>query len=128
MQYTYENRIYGDIKDITDVVSEILHNISTQTSENTRFDVRLILNELLINCHEHGNQRSKDKAIDLFFNCSPKEIKIIVKDEGKGIVIKESCKEDLMKSDGRGLKLVKALTDKMEIKNNKVTCVIYITK
>ncbi|MDO4604513.1 MAG: ATP-binding protein [Helcococcus sp.] len=128
MQYTYKNKIFGDVDDITEVVCEILRHISSRTSENICFDIRLILNELLINCHKHGNKKSREKAIDLYFNINPKEIKIVVKDEGKGILIKEPCKEDLMKSDGRGLKLVKALTDKMEIKNNKVTCVIYITK
>lgn len=127
MQYTYKNRIFGDIDDITKAVGEILQNISSETSENVCFDIRLILNELLINCHEHGNKRSREKAIDLYFDINSKEAKIIVKDEGAGIVIKEPCKNHLLRSDGRGLKIVKALTDELEINKNKVKCVIYLT-
>lgn len=127
MQYTYKNKIFGDIDDITDVVSEILRHISASTSENTCFDIRLILNELLINCHEHGNKKSREKAIDLYFNMNAKEIKIIVKDEGAGIVIKEPCKDHLLRADGRGLKIVTALVDEIEINKNRVKCVIYLT-
>lgn len=127
MQYTYKNKIFGDIDDITEVVSEILRHISDGTSENTCFDIRLILNELLINCHEHGNNRSREKAIDLYFNMNAKEIKIIVKDEGAGIVIKEPCKDHLLRADGRGLNIVTALVDEIEINKNRVKCVIYLT-
>lgn len=127
MQYTYKNRIFGDINDITEVVSEILLHISDSISENTCFDIRLILNELLINSYEHGNKGCSDKAIDLYFNINPKTIKIIVEDEGTGIVIKEPCKDHLLLTDGRGLKIVSALVDEIDINKNRVKCVIYLT-
>ena len=127
MQYTYKNKIFGDVDDITEVVCEILRHISSRTSENIRFDIRLILNELLINCHEHGNKKSREKAIDLYFNINPKEIKIIVEDEGTGIILKEPCKDHLLRPDGRGLKIVEALVDEIDIHKNRVKCVIYLT-
>lgn len=126
MQYKFEEDIFGDTKIICSKVNKILRELEPLINEDLRFDIRLILNELLINCHEHGNKYDEKKPIHLNFEANEEEINILVKDQGTGIVSNNIAK-DKYRTNGRGLILVENLVDKMHIENNKVRCKILIS-
>ncbi len=120
MNYICERQFQSDLQTAQLVINEILSNIDERLDENHIFDIRLILNELISNCVIHGNQKDKTKQINLFFSLNRNKIKIKVSDEGKGFNIIH-CKSDIMDENGRGLMLVKALSDKFLIKKNTIT-------
>ncbi len=120
MNYICERQFQSDLQTAQLVINEILSNIDERLDENHMFDIRLILNELISNCVIHGNQKDKTKQINLFFSLNRNKIKIKVSDEGKGFNIIH-CKSDIMDENGRGLILVKALSDKFLIKKNTIT-------
>lgn len=126
MRYKFEEDIFGDAKIICNKVNRILRELEPLVNEDLRFDIRLILNELLINCHEHGNKYDAKKPIHLNFEANDKEINILVKDEGTGI-ISRNIANDKYRTNGRGLLLVENLVDKFQIESNKVRCKILIS-
>lgn len=128
MQYNYANDIFGDTVVITKQVQEILHDLSNDLDEDLKFDLRLVLSELLINCHEHGNECDTKKPIHLNIKINDDEIDILVKDEGEGIISRKIYKATDYKSHGRGLILVEKLVDFIEINKNKIRCKILINK
>ncbi len=127
MQYIYNRIIYGDTKLITNVVLGIVKDIRPIVDEELCFDIRLILSELLINCHEHGNKYDKNKCIKLNISIDRNSVNIEVEDEGEGI--KNFKKYDVKerRPDGRGLLIVKSLVDKIVIDKNMVKCNINLT-
>lgn len=120
MNYICEKQFESDLQTAQLVINEILSNIDEKLDENHMFDVRLILNELISNCVIHGNQKDKNKQINLFFSLNRNKIKIKVSDEGQGFNIIH-CKSNIMDENGRGLMLVKGLSDKFLIKGNTIT-------
>lgn len=127
MLYRYDNEIFGDMILINEVVKNILKDIKPIINdEDLCFDVRLILSELLINCHEHGNKYDTEKCIKLLLSIDFDNIHIEVKDEGIGFNNTEKYNIHDFKSSGRGLMIVKSLVDKLEIYKNNVRCDIRI--
>jgi len=120
MHYICEKQFKSDIQSAQLVINEILSNIDEKLDQNHIFDVRLILNELISNCVIHGNKKDKTKQVNLFFSLSKNKIKIKISDEGKGLKIVQ-CRRNIMDESGRGLILVKGLSDKFSIRGNTIT-------
>lgn len=127
MRYIYDNIIFGDLNTIDNIVRNILCDITPLLNEDLCFDIRLVLSELLINSHQHGNCYDCDKSIQLRIDLGEDCIDIFIKDEGTGQIIKRDCKKHREKSNGRGLVIVEALVDVMTIENNIIKCKIYLT-
>jgi serine/threonine-protein kinase RsbW len=121
MKYVCEKQFKSDLKTAQHVINEILSNIDSKIDEDIYFDVRLILNELVSNCVLHGNKKDEAKQINLFFSFNGKKIKIVVSDEGKGIKLLKKCNPNHFEENGRGLIIVKGLSDKLHINGNTVT-------
>ena len=120
MKYTCNTQFQSNLKTAQLVINDILSNIDKKLDKNHMFDVKLILNELISNCVIHGNEKDETKQINLFFSLNSNIIKIKVSDEGKGFSLIH-CKSNLMDENGRGLMLVKGLSDKFLIKGNTIT-------
>lgn len=130
MQYMYNSKIFGDPKKITSIVHDILLDIERSkysVDEDTRFDLKLILNELLINCHEHGNLNDCEKPISLKLTVDFNEINIMVHDQGQGVRISKKYNVQEFTTNGRGLVLVEALVDQIEYEDSTVRCKIKLT-
>ncbi len=69
-------------------------------------DMRLVVEELVINGIRHGNQFSSDKFVLFSYRATPSDIVIEVRDEGDGF--------DYENVEGKGLKLVKSIVDGIE--------------
>lgn len=86
------------------------------------FDIRLILTEALTNAFKHGNKMNVDKPIYLRYLYDNSSVRFEVEDSGSGfenlIVNKEISEENLLDDQGRGLFLIKNLSDNIEMKKN----------
>lgn len=85
------------------------------------FDIRLILTEALTNAFKHGNHMDINKPIYLKYFYNGKTVRFEISDSGKGFeneIIQEIVDEDLLSEGGRGLFIIKSLSDKIELKKN----------
>ncbi|WP_054870480.1 ATP-binding protein [Caloranaerobacter sp. TR13] len=113
------------VKSILDgIISEVDRIIC---DESIIFDVKLILNELIINSIVHGNKQDECKIVNVYLAIQDELIRIEVTDEGTGIDynIDEYDPMDL-KIGGRGLVIVDGLSDELYIEKNKVISIKYI--
>lgn len=82
----------------------------------------LLLSEAVTNAIEHGNQSDSDKKVAVSILINSNTITTTVTDEGKGFdpgSVKDPLKEEnLMDTGGRGIFLIKELSDSMEYEDN----------
>lgn len=127
MDYKIEKKVHSDIKGVKCIVEEILQNIRDILNENTFFNTKLILYELIINGVMHGNKQDMDKNLFIKILINKSCIIIEVIDEGSGITYKHKAFGDYdFCESGRGLMLVEGLSDKFAIDGNRVTCIQYL--
>ena len=92
------------------------------------FDLKLILNELVINSVIHGNKCNRNKCVDLYLEIVGNIIRIEVSDEGQGVNFDiSSYKPEELKCCGRGLVIVNGLSDEVYIDKNRVIAVKYMS-
>lgn len=88
--------------------------------------VLLCVSEAVTNAIKHGNKSNVHKKVCISVWCSDKEVQIQVEDEGEGFDIVKvedpTIKENIRKESGRGIYIIKKLTDTLEYnkKGNKV--------
>lgn len=125
MNYIYKGSVCSDldtIKSFIDKTVQILNGIISD--RDLMFDIRVILNELIVNGALHGNECMSSKTVSLTLRMSEDKLMIEVEDEGRGINynLKEYNPSDL-KSWGRGLVLVNGLSDEFYVDRNRVVSV-----
>ena len=128
MYFSFKGSVCSDLDDIKIIIKNVLGKLENTIKDNDlMFDLKLILNELIINSVIHGNKCNKNKCVRLCLEIVKDTIRIEVSDEGQGIDfdIKTYDPEDL-KCCGRGLVIVDGLSDEVYIDNNKVVAVKYI--
>jgi serine/threonine-protein kinase RsbW len=88
-----------------------------------------IYGNLLIACLEaannavlHGNKLDESKQVVMSCECFENELKVTVKDEGKGFdyanIPDPTSPENIEKINGRGVFLMRSLSDKIEFSDN----------
>ncbi len=94
------------------------------------FDIRLCLEEALINAMKYGNRLEKGLQVRLVVEYEAgREVRIAVEDQGSGFDVKsvEDCtqKKNLLRGHGRGVYLIHQLMDevKFNAKGNRVLMV-----
>lgn len=127
MQYIYDDIILSDLNLINSAIKNILLDTRRMLDEDLFFDFRLVLNELLINCYEHGNKCDCYKKILLKLKIDNKEISILVQDEGSGVTCRRRYNVEEKRPDGRGLIIVESLVDDINYENNKIKCKMKLT-
>jgi len=128
MSFIYQRSICSDLEDIKIAMQDVINKLrNIINDEDLIFDIRLILNELVINSAIHGNKCNRDKSVELYLELKGNVLKIKIMDEGQGIDydIKSYNPEEL-KCCGRGLVIVNGLSDEFHIEKNKVEVVKYI--
>lgn len=126
--YSFNGSVNSDLKSVKAFLSNIIERLETYIKdEEMFFDIRLILNELIVNGAIHGNKKSLDKKVFVSMTIDEKNITIHVRDEGEGIDYDfSSYNVDEMKCCGRGLVLVEALTDDLILKKNEIIAIKYL--
>ncbi len=90
------------------------------------FAVHLALEEAFLNSVKHGNQMDADKKISVEYLISSDKVEISVSDEGEGfnpdLVPDPRYGENLYKTEGRGLLLIKSYMDVVKF-NEQGNCI-----
>lgn len=90
-------------------------------SQDDIFAVHLALNEAFLNALSHGNKMDPDKQVKFDYSVKPDRVEVSVSDEGAGFdpdaVPDPRCGENLYKSVGRGLLLIRSYMDVVEFNN-----------
>ncbi len=88
--------------------------------------VLLCVSEAVTNAIRHGNKHNVYKKVKITVWCTDKDVQIQVEDEGEGFDIVKvedpTLKENIRKESGRGIYIIKKLSDTLEYnkKGNKV--------
>lgn len=98
-------------------------------NDGAAFDIRLCLEEALINAMKYGNGLRREVPVHLSVEFDGDEVRIEVKDQGRGFDVKklQDCTqaENLSENHGRGVFLIRQLMDivKYNSKGNAVTMI-----
>lgn len=128
LDFKYTGTICSDLEMIRNFIDEVLKKLNhIITNKDAMFDIKLILNELVINGVLHGNNCVVSKCVKLSLEVNGNTVTIQVEDEGKGINYDlESDDPTVLDCNGRGLVIVNGLSDEFYIQKNKVTAVKHI--
>ncbi len=128
-------QIDSHISQIDNAVQRILKLLqSSGIDKSAVFDIRLCLEEALINAIKHGNKNKKDLPVNITYSISDDKFKISIEDSGNGFDYKHlpnpTAKENLLKTRGRGIYLIKYLMDEVSFNKNgnKITMVKYLPR
>ncbi len=98
-------------------------------SEAYQFDIRLCLEEALINAMKYGNQLKKEVPVDVQAGFNEKKLWLRIEDRGKGFDLSTigDCTEgkNLLKGGGRGVYLIHQLMDEVKF-NARGNCILMV--
>lgn len=126
--YIYRGTVCSDLNTIKSFIEKTLYNLSEIIEDrDTMFDIKLILNELIVNGALHGNHRQASKCVNLKLEMIGNKLTIEVEDEGLGIDFNLASYDPTeLKCWGRGLILVHGLSDEFHVEKNRVVSVKHI--
>lgn len=110
------------VEAIPDAISSIIERLfSLSLDAELIFDIKLALQEAVINAVKHGNQLNNALSVHIIIRTERHTVTIDVTDEGKGFDFKRvpnpTDDENLAKREGRGIFLIKHLMDKVQFLN-----------
>ncbi|MDK2800692.1 MAG: serine/threonine-protein kinase RsbW [Clostridiales bacterium] len=123
--------IPADTTYIVYTIEKIMDFLNTHAvlTEEVSFEIKVILNELIINAVLHGNKEDKTKQVSIKVGICTNQVYAIIEDEGEGLPsekesenTKEFEKILCLSERGRGLTIIESLCDciKRNEKGNKV--------
>ena len=119
--------INSDIKELKKVENFLINIFNEFNLENKYFNkIYLCISEAVINAIKHGNKNDLNKKVSIVVNCNNEEINIQIEDEGDGFdvgnVNNPTLPENINKESGRGIFIIKNLSEKTEYneKGNQV--------
>lgn len=120
-----------DLTYVKEASRKVLDFLSDSPLDETAlFDIKLCFEEAFINAVKYGNKQDSHLSVDVDIVKTPGNIEIIVCDQGKGFDFKRiedpTNDENLIKTCGRGLFLIKKQMDRVQFKRNG-SC-IHMTK
>ena len=89
-------------------------------SEDEVMQISMAVREGAVNAVLHGNAYAPDKKVTLAFERTPEDLVITIRDQGKGIdlggIPNPLAPENLLKTSGRGIFLMRSFMDVVEIR------------
>jgi serine/threonine-protein kinase RsbW len=88
--------------------------------------IYLCISEAVVNSIKHGNKNDQNKTVSIGMDFDKQEINVLIEDEGDGFDINKikdpTSKANLNDESGRGIFIIKTLTDKIEYngKGNRI--------
>lgn len=70
------------------------------------------INEAVNNAIFHGNAHDKTKKVHLTITSLPGEVRVIIRDEGRGIGLAKAPTEDDLQESGRGIEIIRHCVDR----------------
>lgn len=114
----------SELEKVEKFINEILKEYDLDEKYFNR--IYVCVSEAVLNSIKHGNKNDKNKTVSIGINCNMNEINVLVEDEGKGFNIKKlkdpTLRKNLKKESGRGIFIIKNLSDKLEYneKGNRI--------
>ena len=103
-----------------------------QLTESVYGNVLVAVTEAFLNALNHGNAEDPSKQIDLEFDIDDSQVVIKVSDEGLGFDFEQlpdpTSAENIEKVSGRGLFIIKNLSDELEFERDGATLVMTFQK
>ena len=127
----YEQKFPGKLANIPSYVDTLSAHLSSKGYfTEDKFNLVLILKEILTNSIEHGNKLDESKSVFVKISDLDKGIKVSVRDEGSGFDIAKTFarqKKDLFSERGRGLVIIYEYADKVEFNDagNEISVIFY---
>ena len=123
--YKFKGFVNSDLSLIKNFLDSAMKDLNPYIRDQEKlFDIKVILNELVVNGAMHGNKEDLDKKVCLKLILDSDYLKIIVKDEGRGVDFDTALYDCTQKRcNGRGLLIVEALTDQLILNENEVIAV-----
>lgn len=114
----------SELKKVENFLKDILNEYGLEQKyfNNTY----LCISEAVVNSIKHGNKEDLSKTISIVVDCDATELNILIEDEGNGFDLNKisdpTCKKNLKNESGRGIFIIKALTNKIEYneKGNRI--------
>ena len=127
-----EFRLPSDLAEVQKASAKVLEFLKPLSlAEGVLFDVRLCLEEALINAMKYGNRLQKDQKVRLAVEVDGDEMRFTVEDNGEGFDVsklKDCTKSDnLLRNSGRGVYLIHQLMDSVRY-NSKGNCLVMAKK
>lgn len=111
---------YEESEKVPDFVDELQKEC--KLNDEISGNLMLLLSEAVTNAIEHGNELDPNKTAKIVIEITDNEVVAMVQDEGKGFQHSEQenplTEENLLKDGGRGVFLLKELSDEMEYLDN----------
>lgn len=126
MEYHFCGCVISDLEKIKYFIENRMEELNRYIPDDTKmFEIKLIVNELIINGALHGNELSRKKTVYVNIDYNGDMLFIKVRDEGKGIKYRmEDYNPEDMLSTGRGLILVNGLVDELKLDKNAIQAII----
>ena len=109
-----------DMLDFVQVVSDRMGHLAGLDDDAIHW-IGVAVRESVINAIKHGNANDKSKNVQLSLSLKDSLIKFVVKDEGSGFDYQNlpdpTAPENIEKIGGRGIFLMKHLSDEVEFKD-----------
>lgn len=90
--------------------------------EELAYKIVLLMSEAATNAITHGNAEDPAKKVEIQLLCAPREIALIVEDEGEGFdpaqVRDPFSAENLLRDGGRGLFFIREMAEEVHLENN----------
>ena len=107
------------VADAAAAVTDFIRNCGV--SDELSFGIEMAVRESVTNAMVHGNQEDESKSVEVIFNCHDDELEIEVRDQGEGFdpgsVPDPTNAENLLKTSGRGIFLMRTFMDEIEWRN-----------
>lgn len=100
--------------------------------EDEVMQIAMAVREGVVNAVLHGNAYDPEKKVDLEFERTAKDLVITIRDQGKGLDLGKIpdplAPENLLKTSGRGIFLIRSFMDVVEIHPSKTGTEIKLIK
>ena len=115
--------ISSEHKNVDRIVRETREYL-TQHKLEVFSEFKIVLREMLINAIEHGNKNDCNKEVCIFADCEEQTISVEIRDEGDGFNLEEvadpTSPENIKMESGRGLHIIRSLSEQIECKKNSI--------
>lgn len=125
---------FNSSSSISDLCTQIIGKLDTKTfTSDDIFALHIAIEEACINAVKHGNKNDPQKKVVIEYSLSSSMLDVVVEDEGLGFtpsnVPDPREDENLCKTSGRGLLLIKAYMDVVEhnSRGNRLHMIKYAT-
>jgi len=130
MKHIYETSFFSEIYNVKTAINELMRFLRTsapQIKNEELNDLKLIFSELMCNAVIHGNKQDLSKKVKVAVEVAGGCVNAMITDEGPGFdyisfLVAAASPEYLTCEHGRGIRLVRSLTDSLSFntKGNQI--------